>query len=38
MLDPNGYAELVVHPPPFNFAIWALIPLMCKKSCMKKGS
>jgi hypothetical protein len=38
LLDPNGYSELVIHPPPFNFLIWAIFPCMCKKSIMRKAA
>lgn len=38
MLDQNGYAELVIHPPPINiftlFISWCII----KKSLMKKAA
>lgn len=38
MLDPNGYYELVIHPPPLNFITFILIPFMVKGSIMKKAS
>ena len=37
-MDPNGYAELVIHPPPMNFFTILLMPFIIKKSFMKKGS
>jgi hypothetical protein len=36
MLDEWGYAELVIHPPPFNFFSMFLLPCIIRKSLMKR--
>jgi len=38
MLDPWGYAEIVIHPPPLNFFTVFLTPFTVKKTLMKKAS
>lgn len=38
MLDPNGYAELVIHPPPINFFTAFILPFIVRKSLMKKAA
>ena len=38
MLDPNGYSELVIHPPPINIFTMFIMPFILKKSLMKKAS
>jgi hypothetical protein len=36
MLDEWGFAELVIHPPPFNFFAMFLLPCVIRKSLMKR--
>jgi hypothetical protein len=38
MLDPNGYSELVIHPPPINVFVIFILPCIFRKSWMKKGA
>lgn len=38
MLDPNGYSELVIHPPPINVFVLFILPCIFRKSWMKKGA
>lgn len=38
LMDPHGYYELVIHPPPINFFTIFLLPFMIKGSIMKAGS
>jgi hypothetical protein len=38
MLDPNGYSEIIIHPPPLNVFTLPIIPCIIKKSLMKKAS
>lgn len=38
MLDNNGYAELVIHPPPINVFTIFIMPCIIRKSLMKKAA
>lgn len=38
MLDPNGYSELIIHPPPLNVFTIVILPCIIKKSLMKRAS
>ena len=38
LMDPNGYYEIVIHPPPINFFSLFLLPFLIKGSIMKIGS
>lgn len=38
MLDPWGYSEIIIHPPPFNVFTLAIVPCIIKKSLMKKAA
>lgn len=38
MLDPNGYSELIIHPPPLNVFTLFILPCIIKKSLMKKAA
>lgn len=38
MLDPNGYSELVIHPPPINVFVLFILPCIIRKSLMKKAA
>lgn len=38
MLDTNGYAELVIHPPPINIFTLAILPCVVRKELMKKAA
>ena len=38
MLDPNGYSELVIHPPPINVLTLFIMPCIIRKSLMKKAA
>jgi Ion transport protein len=38
MLDTNGYAELVIHPPPINIFSIFIIPCIVRRSLMKKAA
>lgn len=38
MLDPNGYSELIIHPPPLNVFTLFIVPFIIKKSLMKKAA
>lgn len=38
MLDPWGYSEIIIHPPPLNVFTLAIIPCIIKKSLMKKAA
>lgn len=35
MNDPNGYSELVIHPPPINIFTLTMIPAVFVPSIMK---
>jgi hypothetical protein len=35
MLDPNGYSELVIHPPPINLFSLFILPSVVKPTLMK---
>jgi len=36
MLDTDGYAELVIHPPPINFFTIFIIPFIFSRLTMRK--
>jgi hypothetical protein len=36
--EPDGYYELVIHPPPLNIFTLVLLPFMIKSSIMKQAS
>lgn len=38
MLDPNGYSEIVIHPPPINVFTLFILPCIIRKSLMKKAA
>jgi len=38
MLDPNGYSELIIHPPPLNVFTLFILPCIIKKSLMLRAS
>lgn len=38
MLDPNGYSEMIIHPPPLNVFTIFIVPFIIKKSMMKKAA
>jgi hypothetical protein len=38
LMDPWGYHELVIHPPPINFFTLFLFPFLIKGSIMKSGA
>jgi hypothetical protein len=38
MTDENGFAELVVHPPPINYLIVFLLPSLFNESSMQRAS
>jgi len=38
MLDPNGYSELIIHPPPLNVFTMFILPCIIKKSLMKRAA
>ena len=38
MMDQNGYAELVIHPPPINIFSIFILPCVIKPEWMKKGA
>ena len=38
MLDPNGYSELIIHPPPLNILTMFILPCIIKKSLKKKAA
>lgn len=38
MLDPNGYSEIIIHPPPLNVFTLFILPCIIKKSLMKRGA
>jgi Polycystin cation channel len=38
MLDTNGYAELVIHPPPINIFTLFILPSILRKHWMKKAA
>ena len=38
MLDPNGYSELVIHPPPINMFSFFILPCVVKPSLMKQAA
>jgi hypothetical protein len=38
MQDPNGYSELVIHPPPLNILSVVIWPCIIRKSLMKKAA
>jgi hypothetical protein len=38
LLDPHGYYELVIHPPPINVFTLAILPCIIRKSIMRKAS
>jgi hypothetical protein len=38
MLDPNGYSEIIIHPPPLNVFTIFILPCIIKKSLMRKAA
>ena len=38
MLDPNGYSELVIHPPPINIFSFFILPCVVKPNLMKRAA
>lgn len=38
MLDPWGYSEIILHPPPLNIFTIPILPCVIKKSLMKKAA
>lgn len=38
MLDPHGYSELIIHPPPLNVFTIFILPCIIKKSLMKRAA
>ena len=37
LLEPSGYYEIVIHPPPMNFFTFFIYPFMVKGSLMKSA-
>lgn len=37
-LDPNGYYEIVIHPPPLNYFTFFILPFLIKPNLMKSAS
>lgn len=38
MLDPHGYSEIIIHPPPLNVFTMFILPCIIKKSLMKRAA
>lgn len=38
LMDPWGYYEIVIHPPPINFFTLFILPFLIKGSIMKQAS